>query len=151
MDSPNNSPLRATEERASCIHTIIYIIYQLFFFFFFFFLANNDVVALDWIENEYCQTGRCRWDGDVMKVNSKKISTVFIKFSGGTKCLCLIDLDNCIYFEELFVFKQNYFRKIHVSFHCPSMPRLLIKHIKQISKMLQWKEAVINQTLQFQD
>jgi hypothetical protein len=48
------------------------------------FLANNDVVGLDRIENEYCQTSRCKWGGVIMKINNKKVSTVLIEFSSGT-------------------------------------------------------------------
>ncbi|KAI7906563.1 uncharacterized protein BX663DRAFT_496918 [Cokeromyces recurvatus] len=87
MDSPNNSLIQTTGERAACIHTIIYIINQLF-------LADNDVVALDWIEKEYCQTGRCKWDGIIMKVNNKKISTVFVEFSGGIKVNATMKKEN---------------------------------------------------------
>lgn len=78
MNSPHNPLIQTTGERAACIHTNIYIIEQLF-------LANNNVVVLDWIENEYCQTSRCKWDGIIMKVNSKKVSIAFIEFSGGIK------------------------------------------------------------------
>lgn len=49
------------------------------------FLANNDLVVFEWIENEYCQTSRCKWDGVLLKVDNKKVSPVLIEFSGGTK------------------------------------------------------------------
>lgn len=78
MDSPNNPLKQTTGERAACIHTIIYIMSQLF-------LANNDLVAFEWIESEYCQTSRCKWDGVLLKVDNKKVSPVLIEFSGGTK------------------------------------------------------------------
>ncbi|CEG63945.1 hypothetical protein RMATCC62417_01008 [Rhizopus microsporus] len=74
VGSPN-SPLRqAAEERAASIHAIIYIMNQLF-------LANNDLIDLDWIENESCQTGRRKWDGVILRASDKK----YCEFSGGTK------------------------------------------------------------------
>lgn len=78
MDTPSNPITQATRERTACINTIIYIINQLF-------LASNDVVVLEWIENMYCQTNRCKWDGVLLKTNDKKVSTALVEFSGGTK------------------------------------------------------------------
>ncbi|GAA5807652.1 hypothetical protein MFLAVUS_001022 [Mucor flavus] len=48
IDSPNNPLKEVTGERKACINTIIYIMNQLL-------IANNDLVALDWIENEFCK------------------------------------------------------------------------------------------------
>lgn len=78
IDSPNNPLKQVTGERTASIYTIIYVINQLF-------ISNNDLVALDWIENEYCKTGRSKWDGIILKVNDKKTSPVLVEFSGGSK------------------------------------------------------------------
>lgn len=59
IDSPNNPLKQVTGERTASIHTTIYVINQLF-------ISNNDLVALDWIENEYCKTGRSKWDGIIL-------------------------------------------------------------------------------------
>lgn len=48
-------------------------------------LSNNDLVALDWIENEYCKTGRSKWDGVILQVIDKKTSPVLVELSGGSK------------------------------------------------------------------
>lgn len=61
----------------------------------------------------------------------------------------MIDSDNNIYFEQLFLHHGNYFREVYSSFACPTTPRLLVQYLKQVNNTLRWKEAVINQTLQF--
>ncbi|KAG1166478.1 hypothetical protein G6F36_012928 [Rhizopus arrhizus] len=67
------------------------------------------------------------------------------------KTFCACFYDDKIYFEELFIHKQKYYRKTHTSFRCPTTPRLLIEYIKQIVKILQWKEAIVNLTLEFEE
>ncbi|PHZ12555.1 uncharacterized protein RHIMIDRAFT_282526 [Rhizopus microsporus ATCC 52813] len=58
--------------------------------------------------------------------------------------------DNTIYFEELFMHKDKCIRQIHSSFKSPTTIRLVIEYVSHIPKLLQWKEAVINQCLNFQ-
>ncbi|KAG1473326.1 hypothetical protein G6F56_001015 [Rhizopus delemar] len=77
-----------TGERAASIHTIIYIMNQLF-------ISNNDLVTLDWIENEYCKTGRSKWDGVILKVNDKKTSPALVEFSGGSKVNAIMNKEAC--------------------------------------------------------
>ncbi|CEG78168.1 hypothetical protein RMATCC62417_12814 [Rhizopus microsporus] len=67
-----------TGERTASTNTIMYIMNQLF-------LANNDLTAFGWIESEYCHTSRCKWDDALFKFGNKKVSSVLIEFSGGTK------------------------------------------------------------------
>ncbi|PHZ09141.1 uncharacterized protein RHIMIDRAFT_264085 [Rhizopus microsporus ATCC 52813] len=67
------------------------------------------------------------------------------------KLFCARFHDGKICLEELFVHKRKYYRKIHTSFRCPTTPRLLIEYIKQITKILQWKEAIVNLTLEFEE
>ncbi|KAI8877148.1 hypothetical protein K501DRAFT_278751 [Backusella circina FSU 941] len=78
IDSPRNPLLQSTKERTTSISTIIHIIDEMF-------LTNNDIITLDWIENEYCQTGRSKWDGILLKVDNKKVSMGLVEFSGGVK------------------------------------------------------------------
>jgi hypothetical protein len=47
------------------------------------FIANNDIVELDRIENEYCLTNRSKWDGVMLKVKDKSVSVALVEFSGG--------------------------------------------------------------------
>lgn len=54
------------------IQTIIYVINELF-------ISNNDLVALDWIEHEYCKTGRRKWDGVILKVNNHQFLLNFLE------------------------------------------------------------------------
>jgi hypothetical protein len=78
MDSPRNPLIQPTGERSACTYTTVYIMNQLF-------LSNNDVVEMNWIENEYCVTDRRKWDGAIVMVNNKTVSTVLVEFSGGVK------------------------------------------------------------------
>ncbi|RCH80674.1 hypothetical protein CU098_005824 [Rhizopus stolonifer] len=87
-DSLNNPLRQVTGERAASIHTIIYIMNQLF-------ISNNDLVTLDWIENEYCKTGRSKWDGVILKVNDKKTSPALVEFSGGSKVNAIMNKEAC--------------------------------------------------------
>lgn len=55
---------------------MMYIVNELF-------IANNDIVELDRIENEYCLTNRSKWDGVMLKVKDKSVSVALVEFSGG--------------------------------------------------------------------
>jgi hypothetical protein len=76
IDSPRNPLTQPAKERTAAINTIIFIVNELF-------IANNDVVELDWIENEYCMTSRSKWDGVLIKVDDKRVSVALAEFSGG--------------------------------------------------------------------
>jgi hypothetical protein len=60
-------------------------------------------------------------------------------------------LDNCVNFEHLYKYQDKYIRNIDCSFKCPTTARLIKSYIKKVPKMLQWKEAVVNQTLKYDD
>ncbi|CAO3644771.1 unnamed protein product [Cunninghamella blakesleeana] len=177
IDSPRNPLLYSQKERTASIYTITYILNQLF-------LSNNDIIQIGWIENEYCITGKRKWDGVAFLVSDKTISTLLIEFSGGinnnnmaskekndiTKIyknlltmlktipnnvdqhvFCARYYDNSIYFEQLHYHNNMYIRNQCASFICPTTPRLLIHYIMEIPNILKWKEAIVNQALQFQN
>ncbi|KAI7906510.1 uncharacterized protein BX663DRAFT_427493, partial [Cokeromyces recurvatus] len=89
---------------------------------------------------------------DINKLYSNMISIIADLPDNISKTMfCARFYDDNIYFEELFAFEESYFRKIRMSFCCSTTPRLLVNFTSQIPQILRWKEAVINQKLQFQD
>lgn len=47
------------------------------------FLSHNDVVKLNWIENQHYSAFTRKWDGVLIKANDHVIATCFIELSGG--------------------------------------------------------------------
>ncbi|KAI9260990.1 hypothetical protein EDC94DRAFT_520150, partial [Helicostylum pulchrum] len=68
-----------------------------------------------------------------------------------SKVYCVRYYDNNIYFEHLFKHQSKYIRHIDCSFRCPTTIRLIKSFIKEIPKLLQWKDAVVNQTLEYDE
>lgn len=74
--SPNNPLNREILERTTATYFIIYIVNRLF-------MSNNDLIQLDWLEREFFATGRAKWEGVLIKVDSRSCSPGLIEFSGG--------------------------------------------------------------------
>lgn len=54
-------------------------------------------------------------------------------------------LKSCLYMTN----EEIYFRKVYLSFRCPTTPRLLVDYIRHIPELLKGKAAVIKQILKF--
>lgn len=76
MSSPRNPLNERVLERSAATFFIIFIINQLF-------ISNNDVIQLDWVEREFFATEKAKWDGALIKADSKCCSAGLIEFSGG--------------------------------------------------------------------
>lgn len=63
-------------ERTAAYYLIIYLVNKLF-------LENNDVIELGWLEREFHQTDRTKFDGILFKVGDKSVSPALVVFAGG--------------------------------------------------------------------
>lgn len=76
IESNRNPLLFSMQERSACLDTTGYIMNKLF-------LSHNDVIKLNWIENQHYSTSTRKWDGVLVKVNNCVIATCLIELSGG--------------------------------------------------------------------
>lgn len=58
-------------------------------------------------------------------------------------------IDKYVYFEKLSMYNSMMFRSLHATIEVPTTPRTLVAHIQNVPKILAWKQAVIDHTLQF--
>lgn len=58
-------------------------------------------------------------------------------------------IDKCVYFEKLSMYNGMMFRSLHATIEVPTTPRTLVAYIQNVPKILAWKQAVIDHTLQF--
>lgn len=58
-------------------------------------------------------------------------------------------IDKYVYFEKLSMYNSMMFRSLHATIEVPTTPRTLLAYIQNVPKILAWKQAVIDHTLQF--
>ncbi|CEP17837.1 hypothetical protein [Parasitella parasitica] len=74
--SPNSPLNKIMLEETAASYMIIYLVNQLL-------IANNDVIALGWLEREFYSTDRSKFDGVLLKVGKISISPGLIEFLEG--------------------------------------------------------------------
>lgn len=62
---------------------------------------------------------------------------------------CIRYYDKYVYFEKLSMYNGMMFRSLHATIEVPTTPRTLVAYIQNVPKILAWKQAVIDHTLQF--
>lgn len=76
IESNRNPLLFPMQEQSACLDTTGYIMHELF-------LSHNDIIKLNWIENQHYTTSTRKWDGVLIKVDDCVIATCLVELSGG--------------------------------------------------------------------
>lgn len=95
------------------------------------------------------QTSSTKNQRDITKLYSKLIKVLDGQSSSAARqTFCMRYYNKRIHFEKLIIYKKMLFRIIHATIETPTSPRKLVEFVKEIPNILDWKEAVVEHTVE---